>query len=58
MGRRKRVGKKRLEKMRKRKRWRMVMIAESDKVMEASTEKSQKLIPQHGAKSSKIKQKK
>lgn len=47
------MGKKRLEKMRKRKHWRMVRNAESDKVMETSTEKSQKLIPQHGAKSSK-----
>lgn len=45
------MGKKRLEKMRKC--WRMVRNAESDKVMEASTKKSQKLIPQHGAKSSK-----
>lgn len=45
MGRRKCVGKKTLE---KRMCYRMIRNVKSVKVMDASTEKSQKLIPQHG----------
>ncbi len=47
------MGKKRLEKMRKRKRQRLVQNAKSDKVMEASAKKFKELISQHGAKLSK-----